>query len=173
MGSRSCPSGPETGSRGISVRWRPIGSAEPTPSKLHPARWRLLARVNSAALLAPARFFVGVKRFVKRRQILYQMLHLHLDAVHERSALEAIPFESVELARPRRLDHQPDRAFLRPLRRVPDVRRQEEDLSLANGNVVEVAVVDDLEQHVALELIEEFLHRIVVIVRAFVRPADD
>src|SRR5262249_57093885 len=40
------------------------------------------------------------------------------------------------------------------------------------GNIVEVAVVDHLEQHVAFELVEEFLYRIVMIVRALVRAAD-
>src|SRR6266446_977058 len=105
-----------------------------------------------------------------------QFLHLrafYLDAVDQRSAVEAIPFEGIELVGPRRLDHEADRAFLRSLRRVADMRRQQENLSFANGDVVEIAVVDDLEQHVALELIEELLHRIVTIVRTLVRPADD
>src|SRR4029450_5662928 len=51
--------------------------------------------------------------------------------------------------------------------------RQQENLSLANGNVVKIPVVDNLEQHVAFKLIEEFLPRIVMIVGALVRPADD
>src|SRR5215831_12509094 len=50
--------------------------------------------------------------------------------------------------------------------------RQKENFTLANGNVVEVAIVYDLEQHVAFELVEEFLYRIVMIVRALVRAAD-
>ena len=53
------------------------------------------------------------------------------------------------------------------------MRRQEEDLALADRHVVELAVLDDLEQHVAFELIEELLHRIVVVVGALVRAADD
>src|SRR5438105_2302565 len=64
-------------------------------------------------------------------------------------------------------------AIVRSLRRVADMRRQQENLPFANGDVVEIAVVDDLEQHVALELIEELLDRIVMIVRTLVRPADD
>ena len=53
------------------------------------------------------------------------------------------------------------------------MRRQQENLTLANGNIVKVAFIDDLEQHVAFELVKKFLHRIVVIVGALVRPADD
>src|SRR5262249_51498829 len=97
----------------------------------------------------------------------------HLDAVDQRVALETIPFEGIELVGPRCLDHEADRAGLRSLRAVADMRRQQENLSFANGNVIEIAVVDDLEQHVAFELVEEFLHRIVMIVGALVRPADD
>src|SRR2546428_14060 len=52
------------------------------------------------------------------------------------------------------------------------MRRQQENLALANGNVVKIAVVDNLEQHVAFKLIEEFLHRIVMIVGSLGRPAD-
>src|SRR6266540_916799 len=100
------------------------------------------------------------------------MLDLHLDAMNEGVAFETIPLEGIELVGPRRLDYQADRAFLRPLRRVAHMRRQQEHLALANRNVVEPAVVDDLEHHVALELVEELLHRIVVIIGALVRPAD-
>src|SRR5262245_201457 len=56
---------------------------------------------------------------------------------------------------------------------MADMRRQEEDVALPNRNVVEIAVVDDLEHHVALELIEELFDGIVVVVRALVRTADD
>src|SRR5262249_35093449 len=143
------------------------------PSNLHPPGRRPLARVNGAAVLALARLFVGVEGLVERRQVLHQVLHFHLDAVDQRMAFEAIPFEGIELVGPRRLDHEADRAFLRSLRTVADMRRQQENLSFANGDVVEIAVVHDLEQHIPFELVEELLHRIVVIIRALVRPADD
>ena len=52
------------------------------------------------------------------------------------------------------------------------MRRQQEHFAFADGHVVELALIDDLEHHVALELVEEFLHGIVVIVGALVRPAD-
>src|SRR5262249_11880747 len=98
------------------------------------------------------------------------VLHFHLDAVHERLTFKAIPFECIELVRSRRLDDEPDRAFLWPLRRVPHVRRQQENLALANRNIVEVAVIHQLEQHVAFELVEKFLHRVVMAVRSLGPP---
>ena len=101
------------------------------------------------------------------------MVDLHLDAVHQRAALEAVPFEGIERIGvvALRLDHEADRAR-GPLRRVPHMRRQQEHLALLDRHVVEIAVVADLEHHVALELVEELLHRVVMIVAALVRPAD-
>ena len=142
-------------------------------SNLHPSRRRLLAGMDGAALFAFARLLVGIERLVERRQVLHEVRDLHLDAMHQRAACEAIPFEGIECVGPCGLHHQADRAFLRPLRRVGHVRRKQEYLALADRHVVEIAVVHDLEHHVALELVEEFLDRIVVIVRALVRPADD
>ena len=72
--------------------------------------------MNGAAIPALACFFVGVKRLVERRQVLHKVLHFHLDAVNQRLAFEAIPFERVVLMRARRLDDETDGAFLRPLR---------------------------------------------------------
>ena len=118
-------------------------------------------------------FCVGVERVVERRQVLHQMLHLDFDPMDQVAALEAVPVEGVELVRPRRFDDETDRAFLRPLRRMRRVRRQQEHFALADRHVVEFAVVADLQHHVALELVEELFHRIVVIVGALVRPADD
>ena len=80
------------------------------------------SRVNGAARLALARLLIGVERLVERRQVFHQVLDLHFDAVNQRLAFEAIPFERIELVRPRRFDHQADRAFLRPLRRVGHMR---------------------------------------------------
>src|SRR5262249_33052727 len=125
------------------------------PSQLHPAQGWLLPRMDRAAALALARIRVGVERLVERRQILHEVRDLHLDAVHEGLALEAVPLEGVELVRPGRLDHQADRARLRALRRMAHMRRQQEDIARADRDVVERPIVDDLEQHVALELIEE------------------
>src|SRR5262245_3530646 len=140
--------------------------------ELDPAgRW-VLARMDGTAVLACARVGVGIERLVERRQVLHQVLDLHLDTVYERAAFEAVPFEGVELVRPRRLDHEPDRARLRALRRMPHMRGQQKDVARADRDVVELPVVDDLQQHVALELIEELLDRVVVIVGPLVRTAD-
>jgi len=129
--------------------------------------------MNGAAVLAGARLFVGEEGLVDRRQVAHQMLDLHLDAVHEIAAFKAVPLERVVRIAivALRLDHKANRSR-RPLRRVPHVRRQQEHLALADRHVVEIAVVADLEHHVALELVEELLHRIVVIVGALVRPTD-
>jgi hypothetical protein len=116
---------------------------------------------------------VGTERVVDRWQVSHHVLNLDLDAMHLRTAFEAIPLESVERVRPCRLDHQADRALLRPLRGVRDARRQQEDLALADRHVVDLPGVDHLEHHVALELVEELLHRIDMKVRALVRSADD
>src|SRR2546427_12117978 len=129
------PTGQAMGSAGTRKPWSGIDSAFATrmangatllfairlplfasPSNRRPSRRRFLAGMNGAALLARAGCLVLVKGFVKRRQILHQMLDLHLDAVDEGPAFEAVPLESVELVRARGLDHQTDRVP-RPLRR--------------------------------------------------------
>mmetsp|Transcript_21472 Transcript_21472/g.66570 ORF Transcript_21472/g.66570 Transcript_21472/m.66570 type:complete len:303 (+) Transcript_21472:404-1312(+) len=54
------------------------------------------------------------------------------------------------------LGYQPDGA--RPaLRRVRHARRQQEHLALADGHVLALALLQNLEHHVALELVEELL----------------
>ena len=58
--------------------------------------------MNGAACLALARLLIGVERLVQRRQIFHQVLDFHFDAVNQRLALEAIPFEPIEFVRPRR-----------------------------------------------------------------------
>ena len=54
------------------------------------------------------------------------------------------------------------------------MRRQQEDLALADRHVIEIAGggVMHLQQHVAFHLVEEFLDRIVVVVGATVRATD-
>src|SRR5688572_24640250 len=52
------------------------------------------------------------------------------------------------------------------------MRRQQEHVALLDRHIVEIAVVADLEHHVALELVEKLLDRIVVVVAALVRAAD-
>src|SRR5215218_2342104 len=54
---------------------------------------------------------------------------------------------------------------------MPHVRRQEKDFTLADRDVIKIAVIADLEHHVAFELIEELLDRIIVVVAALVGAA--
>ena len=75
--------------------------------------------------------------------------------------------------RPLGLDHQAVGAGLRPLGRVAGVGRQQQDIALADRHVLHAPVLDDAQGHVALELVEEFLQRVVVEIRALVRPGDD
>jgi hypothetical protein len=53
------------------------------------------------------------------------------------------------------------------------MRRQQKHVAFADRHVIEMAAAHHLEHHVALEPVEEFFHRIVVIVGALVGPADD
>jgi hypothetical protein len=63
----------------------------------------------------------------------------------------------------------------RTLRRVPHVRRQEDDLSGADSDVHGglARLLHDAKHHVALYLVEELLGGVVVVVGALVRAADD
>ncbi len=70
---------------------------KPQKLNLRPARRRLLAGMDRAALLAGARLLVGEERLVERRQVAHQVRHLDLDAMHQRAAFEAVPFERVHL----------------------------------------------------------------------------
>src|SRR5688572_11103497 len=108
----------------------------------------------------------------KRREVGNDVLHVHFDAVHERPALRAIPFEAVvDVARAHLLHHHADRAR-RALRRMPAARRDQEDLAFADRDVARLSTFDHLEDHVAAQLVEELLVRIVVVVGARIRAAD-
>ena len=52
------------------------------------------------------------------------------------------------------------------------VRRQQEDVAGADRHVARTAVLHDPQRHVAVELVEELLERVVVVVGALVRAAD-
>ena len=51
--------------------------------------------------------------------------------------------------------------------------RQEKDITFANDDVIKLAVVEHLQHHVTLELVEELFDGIVVEVGALVRASDD
>ena len=138
-----------------------------------PARRRLLAGMDGAAGPAAPGRGIGVEGGEERRQVGDDVAHRQLDAVHQRAASEAEPFERVELVRaPRALDHQAERARHRPLRRVPRMRRDQQHLALADRHVEDAARLGDLQHHVALELVEELLDGIVVEVDALIGAAD-
>src|SRR5262245_4587013 len=59
----------------------------------HPAGRRFLAGMDGAAVFACASRLVGVERREQRRQVLDDILDLHLDPVHALAALEAKPFK--------------------------------------------------------------------------------
>src|SRR6516162_4812202 len=52
------------------------------------------------------------------------------------------------------------------------MRGQQEYFALPNRHIVKVTVVADLQHHVALQLVKKFLHRVVMIIGAFVWTAD-
>src|SRR5262249_35683554 len=52
------------------------------------------------------------------------------------------------------------------------MRGQQEHLALPDRHIVKIALIADLQHHVALKLIKKFLHGVVVIVGAFIRATD-
>src|SRR5262245_66573988 len=106
--------------------------------------------MERTAFLAGARGGVLEEGFVEWRQVLHHVGYRHLDAMHQRAAVEAVPFKAVARMRARRLDHQPDRAWLRALWGMRHPCWQQEHLAFVNRHIVEAAVIDHLEHHVAL-----------------------
>jgi hypothetical protein len=51
--------------------------------------------------------------------------------------------------------------------------RKEEDVTFPDHDVIKLAAIVNLEDHIALELVKELLDRIVVIVRTLVRSTDN
>src|SRR5262245_6451592 len=112
--------------------------------------------MDRAAGAAGALLAAGVERVEERRQVLDDALQLHFDAVQKRVAFGAEPLEAVDEAfRPLALDDEADAARHRALRRMADMRRQEEDRTLGDGHVAGPPVLAQAQHHVALELIEE------------------
>ena len=117
---------------------------------------------------------IAVEALEERRQVVHDADQLHLGAMHQVVALQAVPLEGVLLALGSlRLDHQPDASGHGTLRGVPDVCGQEEDVALPDGNVPRrlSRLLHDAQHHVALQLVEELLHRVVMEVGAVVGAA--
>src|SRR6185312_10777440 len=100
--------------------------------QLYPAGGRRLAGMDCAAVLALARLGVGIELLVERRQLPHHMRDHYFDPVNHLAAFEAIPVEAVARVWARRLHHEADRAFLRPLRRMRRMSRQQEHFALAD-----------------------------------------
>src|SRR5262245_30978958 len=133
-----------------------------------------LSGVHRAASLAGAQRNVRVEPLEERRQVGHDRLELDLDPVEGAVAFLAIPLEPVlDPLGPLTFDHEAQAARLRPLRRVADVRRQQEHRAFLEGNFAALAVLDDPEEGISPELPEELLVRIVVVVGPLVRTADD
>src|SRR5215467_8529727 len=140
----------------------------------HPSGRRLFAGMHAAAVLAGARLRIVVERGEQRWQVLHDILDLHLDPMHALAAVEAKPFEAVNIGlAPRALDHEANRPRNRTLRRVTRVRPDNEHVAFLDRHVVDLAILSDLKKHVALELIEELLDRIVMKIDALVGSADN
>src|SRR5210317_2487868 len=56
---------------------------------------------------------------------------------------------------------------------MSDVLWQEEHITFTNDDVVELTLIEDLQDHIALKLVEELFDRVVVVIRALVRTADN
>src|SRR4051794_5604915 len=92
-----------------------------------------------------------------RRQLRFDVRDLDELLVELRVAVLAVPLEPVTLAlAAHAFDHEAD-GVRGAARGVRQVRRQQEDLSLADRNVDTFALLHRRERDAALELIEEFL----------------
>src|SRR5215471_4723608 len=94
--------------------------------------------------------------------------------MEERAAVEAQPFQTILGAwPPGAFDDKPDRALNRALWRVAQMRRREKDLPFADRHIVYSARFGNLQEHIAAQLVEELLGRVVMEVGPLVRAADD
>jgi hypothetical protein len=117
-------------------------------------------------------FFRLVKPLIDGGEVFYDRLQLEFLPVNLVVAVEAVPFNCIELTSlPFWFDNQTNRPFLRALGRVSDMRWQKENLALADGKVVEFLAIIQFEKHVTFKLVKELFHRVVVIICPFVGSA--
>src|SRR5579883_3163322 len=125
------------------------------------------------AFLAGAQRRVGVEGADHLAQALLDVVAPEIDLVQLVAAGGTEPGDAVELLGPARpLDDEAD-APRRPPRRVIDVLRQQEDLALADAHPPLAAVLDHMDEDMAVELVEDLVPRIDVEVVARVRALDD
>ncbi len=88
--------------------------------------------------------------------------------MNEIGACRAIPFKTIfDTRRSNPLDHKSNASRLRPLWRMSNVGRQEKHAAFLNWNLAVPAILDGPEHHVALELEEEFLMRIIMVISSY------
>src|SRR6185503_6127583 len=140
-----------------------VGNAVHDPLYRCSSRLELrFAGMKRSTARAGALLFARVEGFKQRRQVVDDAFELHFDAMNARIAVQAIPFEAVDQPlRPLPLDHKPDAARDRTLRRMPDMRRQQEDIAFADRYIARLPVVEDAQHDIAGKLVEELLQRIV------------
>src|SRR3954469_2498811 len=130
-------------------------------------------RMLAAALPAGRVGRIAPVMLEDRRELLHDVGEVERLPVQLAPAPVADPEEGILLLRePPPLDHEPD-GVCRPLRGVRRVRRQEEDLAFADGNVDAPALLQRPQHDVAFHLVEELLAFVDVVVGARVRAADD
>ena len=105
-------------------------------------------------------------------QLRFDVAHRNSFQIQTMSAVLAIPGKSIQLLRTAAPFNDDPDAACGTLRRVGHVRRQQKDLALANRYVGDPAVLHRFEQHIPLQLEEEFFARVVVIILARIGPAN-
>ena len=94
---------------------------------------------------------------------------MHLFTTSETEPLESIKIAFSTLS----LNDQTDRTGNRTLWRVAHMWGQQKNLSFPNRHIMNPAAFGNLEQHVPLQLIEEFFYRIIMKINPGIGAADD
>src|SRR5688572_866354 len=130
-------------------------------------------RHDRAAAATGALFGRRPETLEYRRQLRLDVAHVEVLLVEQRIASLAVPEEAILFVRqPASLDDQPHRIGL-ALRGMRNVARKQQNFTLPNRQIDAAAVLDRTQQHVALELVEEFRAGVIVIVLARVWTPDD
>src|SRR3954469_2360757 len=134
--------------------------------------WTSMLLMLLPALLAGRVLRIAPVAGEDRRKLLHDVGEVEGFPVQLVLALVADPEERVLLVgQATALEDQAD-GVRGPLRRMGCVRREEEDLAFADGDVVGLAMLDDSQNDVALDLKEEFLALVDVIIGAGIGATD-